>query len=134
MPAPQKVGRIYVGDIVFVGNRLMRIKVTRKVKPGFGHQSVRESNALWEGINERNKKIFRFFKRTVRHKSPMSPLEPSIYPRAQPIGLHEGCGGVVYYSPTRHFGDRYCDKCRSDGRFGRPRPILDSEVNTIGRE
>jgi hypothetical protein len=134
MPPMYAPGRIHVGDIVFVGNRLMRILVTRKLRDGFGHQSVREANALWEGTNVRTGKTLKFFKRTVRQKSPMSPLEPTVYPRAQAIGIHHDCGGTVMYSPTRHTGDRYCDRCRADGRFGRPRPLLDSEVNPIGRK
>ena len=115
--------RIHVGDIVFVGNRMMRMRVTNQVRPG-----------LYEGVNERSGKTLRFKKTTVRQKSPMSPLLPTVVPRAQAIGIHDGCGGVVFYSRTRRIGDRFCDRCRADGRFGRPRPILDSEVNPIGRE
>ena len=133
MPAPQKVGRVYPGDTVFVGNRLMRVVLTRRLKEGHGSQAVRENNALWEGRATRTGKLLRFFKRSIRQKSPMSPLMPTVNPKAQPIGIHDGCGGIVMYSATRRIGDRYCKKCRADGRFGRPRPILDSEVNPIGR-
>jgi hypothetical protein len=134
MPKMHKVGRIYPGDIVFVGNRLMRINVTRKLKEGHGPQAIREENALWEGKAHRTGKTLRFFKRTVRMKSPMSPMRPSMNPRSQKIGLHADCGGIVYYTPSRRIGDRFCDKCHADGRFNRPRPILDSEVNPIGRK
>jgi hypothetical protein len=116
VPKMEIPGRIYPGDIVFVGHYLKRIRVTAKVRPG-----------VWDGINEHTGKSCRFKKDKVRGKSPMSPLGPTVYPRAQVIGLHAGCGGKVFFSPTRRTGKRYCDKCRSDGRFGRPFPTLDSE-------
>jgi hypothetical protein len=126
--------RVWPGDIVFVGNRLMRIVVTRLVRNTTYATVGQSPKAVWEGINVRTGKTLRFKKSTIRYKSPMSPLEPTIIPRAQAIGLHDKCGGVVYFSRTRRIGDRYCDRCRADGRFGRPRPVLDSEVNPIGRK
>jgi hypothetical protein len=134
MPKYPPVGFIHPGDIVFVGNRLMRIEVTRKLKDGWGHQSVRNGRALWEGRATRTGKILHFYKYSVRMKSPMSPIRPGVYPRAQAIGLHANCGGVVYLTPNRRIGARFCNKCNSDGRFGRPELTLDSEVNPIGRD
>jgi hypothetical protein len=114
-------GRIFVGDILFVTERLKRVRVTRKVRVG-----------VWEGIIEKTGNLIRFKEGKVHGKSPMSPLRPTVYPRAQLVGLHAGCGGGVYYSPTRRHptrkkGERYCKKCQADGRYGRPWPVLDSE-------
>lgn len=136
---PYPPAHVKPGDIVFVGNRLMRILVTGEVRkdyrgnaPASAKKKIRR--ILYEGINVRTGKTIRFFKKNVRYKSPMSPLEPTVSPLPQAIGLHDGCGGTVLYSRTRRIGDRYCNRCRADGRYGRPRPILDSEANPIGRE
>ena len=109
-------GHVHLGDILFVTERLKRVRVVRKVRYG-----------VWEGINEKTGKTVRFKKDKIKGKSPMSPLRPTVYPRAQLIGLHVGCGGEVFYSPTRRTGKRFCVGCQADGRYGRPWPMLDSE-------
>jgi hypothetical protein len=137
MPVTVPVGRVSVGDIVFVGKHLCRVVVTKQLKPmtwekGFQNKKIKKP-AVWEGIHQKSGKKIKFKVTNVKYKSPMSPLEPTTIPRPQVIGVHDGCGGLVYYSATRKVGDRYCNKCRADGRYGRPRPVLDSEVNPIGR-
>jgi hypothetical protein len=112
--------RVKVGDIVFIGELLRRIRVTKVI-----------SNRVCEGVNDtaRRGKPFTFKSRLIRGMSPMSPLEPTVIPRAVVIGIHVGCGGKVWYSATRKFGSRYCGKCRVDGRYGRPVPLLEGETD-----